>query len=380
MTRLCNVIGVCRRLLYSAALVLAKPVVASEAEGYFFELDSFNYSGATPINSYLNFLVGAPPEGGENALSRNRVAYGVAKNDWRFSLVHRNDYNLDFTEDAADFSWRNKNRVTIPNDELFDVEVWANQYQLTGFHAERSWQKWSGWQFNVAAGLYAATESRYGYLGKNPEGEGGLISLSERTLDGVTRRQLIGDLYTDYYFSKDPFFEQDAEAKTGVAYSLDFGFRWQAMTNIEIEGQFEDILADIYWRDMPHTTAKATSDTVVFDEDGFLQAVPNFEGTLNYDDIRQPLVGRDTLNAWYLLNSFRVGYEFDQIGRVQLNRAVALYRWADSWSVRCAYEWDSGAQSYQLDMPVGRLALTFDTLDMDQARTLGLSWSFIYRL
>ena len=119
--------------LYSSDAVADKASPLKTSDSYFFtRSEVFGHSAAFPAKSYINFLIGPPPEQGEFAFARTKVEAGFGISNFELSAIHRNDYNITFTEDAAFFSYRRKNGIQVPLDQPYEFDVHANQYQASG--------------------------------------------------------------------------------------------------------------------------------------------------------------------------------------------------------------------------------------------------------
>lgn len=359
--------------------LLSTAVRAEDPAALFSRGDSFSYSAANPITAYLNLLIGPAPQHGSVFLSRNNIEFGFSLRRFEFSLIHRNDYNLIFHPETADFAYRNQNKVDIPIDQFYQVDVWANQYQLTGAKFGYELPLSQAFSLVFAYSHLYASESVYGYMGKNAEGEGGVIRFVLTQQGGQTVKTLDGELYADYYYTDDPLFQRDVKGPSGSGYAIDIGFNWQALPNLVVEGRVLDASGRIKWKDLPHTIASANTDTITIDESGFLAARPRFQGVETFDDLNQKLARRDSLSARYRFKNWYAAYQYDRMTGVSFNRLMGGYFWSDRWGLTASVEALTSALGLALHMPAGRLHITFDELDLDNAHTLGLGWDIHYR-
>lgn len=354
---------------------------ASDSSAYVFtRAESFSYSEASPVTAYIDFLVGPAPMGGDTAFTRNNIELGIGHKGLEFSVIHRNDYNISFTPDTAEFAYRNKNRVPIPLDQEYDVDVWANQYQMYGAKLGFQLPLAKNFRLVVAYSHLYGTEAVSGHLGKGENGEGGIIKMVEREIAGNNRRVIDGTLYADYFYTDDPLFRREAKAPVGQGYAVDLGFNWQVSENLRLEGLVQDIAGEMRWDNMPFTVAKATSDVIVIDEDGFLEANPQLQGLESFGRFTQEFTERKLLSARYNWDKVVLGYDYEGYEVATFNRLVLGYRWNKKWGVDVSNELDTSATGVRLWTPVGSLSFTTDNLDIDNAHTLGFSWNLQYAL
>lgn len=361
------------------ALLIIPSLEAQTEQGYFTRAESFSHSAANPLNALLNVLIGPAPDNGDYALSRNSIEFGYRYERFELSLIHRNDYNLYFSPESAEFAYLNQNAQQIPPDRRYEVDVEANQYQLTGVKGGYHWPLSDTFALYGNLALYHATEAVYGHLGKDENGEGGYIGISQVTVNGQPQRILDGELHADYYYTDDPLFQRAVNAPSGKGYSVDIGFRWQVLPNLTVEAEFADLLGEIRWSDLPHTIADATSETITFDEDGLLEAHPYFDGQERFDDLDQELTHRERINLEYRYHKYSFGYEYDRMRVVTFHRLIAGYHWDERWGISGSYDTTSRAYGMRLHMPIGEAFVTLDELDSENAHTFGFGWSLTYQ-
>lgn len=361
--------------------MVAQPALAADDWRIFTRAESLSYSEANPVTAFIDFLIGPAPDDGELAFSRNVIETGVGFKNVEFSIIHRNDYNLYFSQGAAQFAYLNKNRQNIPLGQRYDVDVWANQYQLTGGKFGFTLPFGKTLNVHVAYSHLYASEAVSGYLGKDPNGEGGYISMIERQDGGRTVKALDGDLHTDYFFTDDPLFRNKVDAPTGQGYAIDLGFTWQVSERMKLHVMSYDLAGEIRWKDMHHIVADATSENFVTDADGVVSVVPNFQGRQTREDFTQDLTERTSVDLTYQRNQWVFGYLHDRMSRSEFNRLSAGYLWGDDgkWGFHLAADVSTAAVEMRLAMPVGDLFFIIDDPDVDHAHTLGFGWNLNYR-
>lgn len=369
----------CRILLISTVGLASSTVLAEDKWRIFTRAESFSYSAANPVTAYIDFLIGPAPDDGELAFSRNSIESGIGYRRFEFSLIHRNDYNLFFTPDAAQFAYLNKNRQTVPLNRVYDVDVWANQYQVTGAKLGFSLPLAKNFDMTFAYSHLYASEAVSGYMGVDENGEGGHISLVERVEGGSTVKALVGQLYADYYYTDDPLFATEVHAPTGQGYAVDLGFIWRITKNLRMEGVIQDLAGEIRWDNMPRTVARANSESFQVAPDGSVAVTPIFSGQETREKFDQELTRRDSLKLSYRLKRFALGYQYDRMSQTMFNRLSIGYYWSDDWGLHLAGEVETGAGELRLAMPVGEMFFILDDINIDYAHTLGFGWNLNFR-
>jgi len=370
-----------KRIMSVACIGLVSQPVLADDWRLFTRAESFSYSEANPVTAFIDFLVGPAPKDGELAFSRNVIESGVGFKSVEFSIIHRNDYNLYFSQGASEFAYLNKNRKNIPFGQRYDVDVWANQYQLTGAKFGFTLPLSKTLNAHLAYSHLYASEAVSGYLGKDPNGEGGYIAMIERQDGDRMVKALDGDLHTDYFFTDDPLFQNRVDAPMGQGYAVDLGLTWQISDRLSLAVMGYDVAGEISWKGMHHIVADATSENFVTDEDGVVSVVPNFKGTQTRENFTQDLTKRTSLDLTYVYNQFVFGYSHDRMSRSEFNRLSAGYLWGEkrTWGLHLAGDVSTSAVELRLAMPAGDLYFITDNLDFDNAHTLGFGWNLYFR-
>ena len=354
-------------------------VQAASSNYLFTRGESFSYSAANPVTAYLDFLVGPAPDDGNHAFTRNSIEFGMGYKNFEFSLIHRNDQNLDFSDGARVFAYRNKNRVNIPLDEYYDVDVWGNQYQASGIKFANTWHLSKTVKFTAAYSYLIGTEIVSGYLGKDEQGMGGQVAYTMRNVNGSTRRALDGALHTDIYYNSDPFFRRSVDAPTSVGFAFDVGFEWQLRRDLTLTGKIDDLSGELHWKDVPHTVADVTGDMFKVDDEGFIEAQPSHSGTEDWGDYVQKLTRRERWFLNYERGHHQFGYGFDHYLVKDFHRLVYAYVRDSQWGGRISIETTTSAVELALLMPKGTLSFTFDDTNLDYAHTIGLVWNLNFQ-
>lgn len=373
-----------RTILYKAFCLAIGVAYCStsvaQSKYVFNRAESFSWSGANPVTAYFNLLVGPAPDDGNHAFTRNSFEMGMGYGNFEIAFIHRNDQSIDFSDGARVFAYRNKNRVTIPLDTPYDVDVWGNQYQASGLKLSHTWALSKTVDFTAAFSYLVGTEIVSGYLGKDEQGEGGTVAYTLREVGGQTRRVLDGNLHTDLYYTDDPFFMREVDEPTSQGFAFDVAFKWQIKPNLTMRGKIDDLSGELRWKDVPHTVADATGDMFEVDEDGFLEAQPSFEGVEDWGDYTQKLTRRERLFLDYERGRHRWGYNFDHYKVKSFHRLSYAYVRDNFWGGRFTIEATTAAVELELLMPMGSLSFAIDEANFDEAKTIGIRWNLTYDL
>lgn len=161
----------------------------------------------------------------------------------------------------------------------------------------------------------------------------------------------------DYQYTEDVLFDRPLEEDAiGEGFAVDVAFSGQLAPTLTYYMEIKDLVARIYWQDLPYTVAEATSKRRGFDDDGYVEVDPAIKGIEKFHrNYTQKLDPRTRLNLdWQfdeqafatldLRNQFShtlygvgSGYRWNEV-RAELlywpkNRAVSASAEIKDWTV-----------------------------------------------
>ncbi len=343
---------------------------------YYSKAESFSQSATSPLKAaLLNGLVGPEPRDGSYIFSRNSIEFGIRGEDYEFSLIHRNDYNLRFLQETSDFAYLNKNNQPIPDGQWYQAGTWANQYQANGFKYGKFYELKPNLTLRTHYSYLNVTESLSGYLGSHPDGSGGQVRFTNQVVNGFNRRILEGNIYSKYHFTYDPFFDREVSSPAGHGLAFDIALDWRINDQWQVELSIDDAIGKIFWNNTAMTEAYATSDLFVQGEDGVWEASPNFEGEETFSNYVQDLTRRDRLKVRYQWQRYHVAYTWQHFSYAQMHRVEAGVAWAEHWGLALSLDPAANSIGMHLDAPIGDFHLMVDNMDSEYTRSFGFGWS-----
>lgn len=310
----------------SAALCVASASALAATERHVYLLtESDSYSEIAPIKQVLNGLEGSRFERGDLAFSYNKIELGERRGPWEVSLFYRYDYFLEFSGDAAEVAYADKNDQELDKQRRYYLQIEPNHVRAKGIGAA----------YNFTMTPEIDLRLRANFL----RGE----ALTDGSLEGYVtpfNDRVEGDVSLDYNYSRDTLLKREEERVRGNGLSLDIDLRWAPNADWLLEFSGRDIVSGIWWRDVTYTTATATSNTISYKPDGSIDAKPAVSGKESYRNHRQTLASRLRLSAAYnysqrisaniALQSYN-NYLFPQLG-VAWKRAGG--RWSSHYDIK----------------------------------------------
>jgi hypothetical protein len=272
------------RILFTVLLLI--PVTVATAGEYrpYVSVQSITYSQPIAIDA-LDKHWNAPFKGGETALTYNKAETGVAWKDWQLGIFRRYDYLLEFSRQTAELFYLTENHLPLEVGKEYPLHIEARHHVSRGLRL--------GFRHKMNPSLSLAVSASY------LQG----LALTDGQLNGTAQATAEKDydfqFNTDYAYSRDVLFERHVNAPQGNGYSLDLKLDWQPNRFFSGRLFIVDLMAKIYWNNVPYTTATATSDVKTYDDDGYVRYHPSISGLESNRDLIQDLPRKIFLEANY---------------------------------------------------------------------------------
>lgn len=281
--------------------------------------EAFAKSEPNSIQSAMNQWRGPHGEG-ERQYAWGWFEAGLQSEHWGLGAVWRRDYDLRFSQDAADLYGSIKNRRDLPVGRVYNVDVQAHILWSSGLRA--SWRGELAKSLQVEVGL-SILRSNYGM-------DGSLQGAA--TITGP--KQYDYTAVASYAYTRDILFDRQVPntLQDGTGVALDAAWRWQVSPDWLVQGRVRDLGGNIWWRQFPYTVAAATSDRTQTDSDGYTRWAPLISGVeATHATYRQTLPTRGELEVgymgWRLAPVVGANYQFgDWLPKVGLTVPVASWK------------------------------------------------------
>ena len=353
-------------LNFLAITLFAIPLSAQDLGLY---LESFDhaYSETAPVKRIvLDDMEGDGYEAGKHSFTHNRWELGAKYKQWKAAYLIRYDYYLNYSEDAAELIYADKNDIAIEKDRQYQVWLEAIHARTTGLKLGYEWQANS----NFSAALDVSFLQAKSYI----DGElGGDFA--------VLQDDYSGQVSLDYVHDKDRLLKRVVDRSVGYGFATDLRFNWQVDEDWALDFEAIDLFSTLYIDDAPYTQAQATSNRVNFDPDGKIDVKPALTGRIGYRNHRLVFPRQLRLAGEYSMNSeWRFSgqlYRYDDLNFPSLGFTKAL---SSTLDVESQFEFVSKAVTLRLAGDTWDVQITSDEIKLDEAKTFGLAFSYLYLL
>ncbi len=343
-------------------LLLFTPLAYAGDFNTYFLLESFSYSEPITIKALATNQWNAKLHDGDVAFTTDRIEVGAEWKQWKIGVFRRYDYFYEFTQDTALLKYSAENNQDLTPGKQLDIYLSANTLIANGLRLAFT-HTIDNTNFSVKASYLNAKNLTYGYFAGNAK------AVSEKDYDL--------NFYVDYYYSEDKLFDREVEPPGGDGFAVDINVNWQIKQwNFGLD--IKDLLARIYWRDTPRTTATGNTDTKRFDENGFLIFDPVISGLETNQNFIQVLPKKIYFTTSYVWNDYSILLDVQDF---EIKRFYSIGAGTNKNSdERMAFFYNFTAQalkfSYQNQWLV--FSLTSDEIQLQKARTFALEFSVAY--
>lgn len=353
----------CFSLAALLAAAIAAPVQAQWRP--YVSLESLSYSEPLPVYAYFDELDGHLSSG-ERAFTHNQFEVGVARGPWTLGLYTRYDYHLSFTPETAELLHHGENDLPVDANRRYPLELEAQHLFGHGLKI--------GYTRAVSDDLTLGVSLAYIAGRELIDGD----AYGEVTTDD--QASFSGAAFVDYHYSEDVLLHRPVDEPRGHGYSVDVRARWQATERLALQVAAYDVLNAIYWRDAPYTSARLTSATVDFDDNGFLNTTPLLAGVEGEENHKQTLPVRTFAAAVYQSNP-RLGWSVQHMHVEGLDLLQVGMNFTTSDATRWGLHYDTTAQALLLNAEKNgfKLSLGMDNLDYRRAQYLSMAVSLNLR-
>lgn len=349
----------CRCLILSG---LVWPLTGQAS--YFMELDADQYSESIPVHELRHhWRQGYRP--GNQAFSHNRLEFGYREGHAEWGWILRYDYDARYSEDTAELIYREETDRRVPAGRDYHLQLQVNHNRSQGLFVGHRHQFFEGrFRFHVRAYFLFGQYLEQGRLT-------GSASVDQSD-------ELAAQLNLNYRYSEDKLLDRQTGSPDGYGLASDLAFTWRPVSAIRMDLQIQDWFYHMLWDEAPLTEARASTDVVERDEDGFFNYRPllsgvetnrSFTQTLDPSVRAQILARMNERVSWVARYRYRNSLEFPYLG----------LRWhAQAGDHELAYGWQTQSLAYAWLGERWQCRLEMDEL-IDRAYQLRIGLSLQFR-
>ncbi len=354
-----RIISALTALVY-AGLSSAEPHTDSSYQLYF-DSHSFAYSETAPIHQIVSDFEGPHFDGGKHSFTHNFWEMGVRRSNWKAAYVIRYDYSLNYTSDAAELIYGDKNDIAIEKNREYDVYLDLVHTRALGLKLGYQWQVLE--QFNIGVDI--------SYL-KTSE-------LLEGKVEGkftANDNDYSGEAYINYVYSQDDLLDRPTDKPKGQGYAIDLAWDWRLNSKYRMRGKWTDLLSEITFDNAPFTNATASSNRISYDNEGKIDVKPLVSGTLDYRKHHLKYPRQMNVDAFYQLQTdTELVAGWYQYGDLNFYSLGTTYNTSKEIKLMTRFDFKSNALTLGVDTSNFSVALTSDRLKIKEARTFGLDFT-----
>jgi len=346
--------------------------LVDSVDGVFLDAKTFWADNALPLRAiFLDKGWEGPfrPEGTNNLDVFWKTDTGIIHRGWRVAGFYRGELFMKANRDTAEILRMINLKEKLPVGRTFDIDMTAAGFSAKGIELSRGFR---------IKGLGSGNDLAVGFTVRYMSGE----KIQEGTIKGnatpTDPKAYDFDLQLDYVYDKNFVYKRrDTIPGTGDGYSFDVGMKYDFNDSLSAELLFRDIMGRIYWKDVPYTTADATSETKYFDEEGYMAFRPIIRGYEAYKDFTQKIPLRTDVMVTYKKDPFTLSPAINFIKGRPLYWMDVGYKATENLSFDIGY--NTNYKSFSIGTVYKKAILKIYGNDITlSAMAIGLIMSFRY--
>lgn len=333
----------------------------------FLKEQSTTFSETVPIKLFDDDLEGGSfPDPGNNAITFNRLMFGIDYRGFTLGYFFREDYAFNFSTDTFNLIYMDKNDVVIPDGQRFDIYLHALHLKASGMHGAFEASPNEALDITFGINLFRAEELLNGDI------RGALV---------VNNGRIEGDLILDYYHQEDYVLGRKVNAiAEGKGYSFDLELDLQLSKRLRMTHRHFDLFGKIYWQTAPRTMAAVSTTTIYADADGRQRRAPVMSGRSSYGKADQRLPKHYVTSFIYSVSDgMHVGYIGERYEQVLFNRLMLGFPFFSTWQVNTGYDFTTDAPWFGIDSDYFSIDVSTDSLTLAKSKAITLNLQARYR-
>lgn len=340
------------------------------SDGVFIDERAFTGNNALPLQAiFLDEWEGSFTPNERNNLDIYwKADTGLIYRGWRVAGFYRGELFAETNKDTIEILRMINLKQELPVGKEFEIDMKGEGFSAYGIETSKA--------INLdrfVTGLAVGFTARYMTGERIQEG----TIKGDATATGPESYDF--DLSLDYIYDENLIYKRrDTIPGTGEGYSFDLGVRYDFSKKLRGEFLVRDLWGRIYWKDVPYTTADATSDVKSFDEDGYQVYRPTIRGYESYKDFTQKIPQKTDIIISYTDGPFTITPTVNLIEYRPLYWLDLRYKATENTSFNAGYNTNYRAFSIGASYRKASLNLYSSDIDLNRASAVGLKLSLQY--
>lgn len=344
--------------------------IADGTNGVFLEGKTFLADNALPLQAIFFDKWEGPfrPDERNNLDVYWKTDAGFLFQGWRFAGFHRGELFAEANRDTLEILRMTNLKEELPVGRVFEIDMKGKGFSAFGAEISKGVSLES-----LMDGLSMGLTARYMVGEKVQKGRitGNATATGPNTYDF--------DLFLDYIYDENLIYKRrDVTPGSGEGYSFDLGFKYEFSKRFGAEILWRDIWGRIYWKDVPFTTADATSDTKGYDEEGYQVYRPTIRGYEGYKDFVQKVPLKTDVTIFYEEGPFTITPTVNFIEDRPLYWIDLGYRITEKFSINAGYNTNYRAFSIGTSYKKTLLSFYSSDIDLNKTNAIGLKLAVQY--
>ena len=144
-------------------LILLLPSASFAAVFPYLKVESFAYTEPTPYNEFISDW-SSGFRGGDQTIQHIWIEEGLSYDGWGLGIVRQDYGSLHFSTDMAEFYYLSENRLPMPLNRRFEIDIRSHYISVSGIRLFKSFAPTSNSQIKAAVSMLRGKELLQGRI------------------------------------------------------------------------------------------------------------------------------------------------------------------------------------------------------------------------
>lgn len=296
--------------------------------------------------------------------TRTDVGYNSKKYGY-FGYVYKEEVLIDTNKDTVELLYLAANKKDLPVGKHYNLDLSIKAFKVQGIEYAKSFDLYhdNGYIFNVGFGLEAlqGKDMQDGAIKGN-----GIVN---------SKKDYSFDIVSHYNYTHNYLYKLDVAGASAYGYSSNLSLYLQK-NNLSFLFLANDLFGKLYWKSLPHSDIKLSSNDKVYDSNGYVKYKPLLSGYEGYKNYIQTLVAKYRAQLTYRYDRYFFKLGSDLMYDIYMPYFESDYKVSSDFSLGLSYE--TRFKSITLKSQYKHFIFNITVDDIFKPSTLGLNISYLF--
>ncbi len=296
--------------------------------------------------------------------TRTDVGYNSKKYGY-FGYVYKEEVLINTNKDTVEFLYLATNKKDLPIGKHYNFDLTIKAFKVQGMEYAKSFDLYhdNGYIFNIGFGLEALQG----------------IDMQDGTIKGNgivnSKKDYSFDIVSHYDYTHNYLYKLDVTKASAYGYSSNLSLYLQK-NNLSFLLLANDLFGKLYWKSLPHSDVRLSSNNKVYDANGYVKYKPLLSGYEGYKNYTQTLVTKYRAQFAYHYDRYFLKLGSDSMYGIYMPYIESDYKISSDFNLGLSYE--TRFKSITLKSQYKHFIFDITIDNIFKPSTLGLKMSYLF--